>query len=173
MSSIAIYVALSKSLFAIAMVNGIFSLVCALFYVFMGAPDVALTESAIGAGLSTTLSLLTIFITKSNGNSYIHLNINRTNTKYTIIVICLLAIIFIILVIGLLYFPLFGNVNNPPVNETYFAYVTQSYNVYKVPNIVTIILGSFRGFDTLGETLVIFTAAIAVIALIRQGRVKK
>ena len=39
-----------------------------------------------------------------------------------------------------------------------------------VPNIVTVVLASYRGFDTLGETSVIFTAGIAVMLLLRGRR---
>ena len=38
-----------------------------------------------------------------------------------------------------------------------------------VPNMVTSVLASYRGYDTLGEVAVIFTAAIAVLALIGRG----
>lgn len=39
-----------------------------------------------------------------------------------------------------------------------------------MPNIVTAVLASYRGFDTLGETTVVFTAASAVILLLAGGR---
>ena len=37
-----------------------------------------------------------------------------------------------------------------------------------VPNMVTAILADYRGYDTLGETTVIFTACVAVILLLRR-----
>jgi len=39
-----------------------------------------------------------------------------------------------------------------------------------VPNIVTAILADYRGFDTLGETIVIFTAGIGVLLLLKGLR---
>jgi multicomponent Na+:H+ antiporter subunit B len=39
-----------------------------------------------------------------------------------------------------------------------------------VPNVVTAVLASFRGYDTLGETTVVFTAGAGVIALLRRRR---
>ncbi|MDH4294558.1 MAG: cation:proton antiporter, partial [Betaproteobacteria bacterium] len=42
-----------------------------------------------------------------------------------------------------------------------------------VPNVVTAVLASYRGFDTLGETTVVFTAGIGVIALLRRRRRKE
>jgi multicomponent Na+:H+ antiporter subunit B len=40
-------------------------------------------------------------------------------------------------------------------------------NEVEVPNVVTAVLASFRGYDTLGETTVVFTAGAGVIALLR------
>ena len=39
-----------------------------------------------------------------------------------------------------------------------------------VPNVVTAVLASYRGFDTLGEVTVIFTAGIGVLALLGFAR---
>ena len=39
-----------------------------------------------------------------------------------------------------------------------------------VPNIVTAVLASYRGYDTLGETTVVFTAGAGVVALLRRRR---
>ena len=40
-----------------------------------------------------------------------------------------------------------------------------------MPNVVTSVLASYRGYDTLGEVTVIFTAAVAVMMLLggRKG----
>ena len=38
------------------------------------------------------------------------------------------------------------------------------------PNIVTAILADFRGYDTLGETMVVFTAGLAVFLVLGRGR---
>ena len=37
------------------------------------------------------------------------------------------------------------------------------------PNVVTSILASYRGYDTFGETVVIYTAGIAVLVLLYDG----
>ena len=43
-------------------------------------------------------------------------------------------------------------------------------NETDVPNVVTAVLASFRGYDTLGETTVVFTAGAGVIALLRRRK---
>jgi multicomponent Na+:H+ antiporter subunit B len=47
-------------------------------------------------------------------------------------------------------------------------YVEEGYHETEVPNMVTYILADYRGYDTLGETAVIFTAGVAVILLLRR-----
>ena len=39
----------------------------------------------------------------------------------------------------------------------------------QVPNLVTAILADFRGYDTLGETVVIFTGGLAVLLVLMRG----
>jgi len=51
-------------------------------------------------------------------------------------------------------------------------YVENAYYDANTPNMVTVILADYRGFDTLGETVVIFTAGV-VVALILMGRRKE
>lgn len=39
-----------------------------------------------------------------------------------------------------------------------------------IPNLVSAILADFRGYDTLGETFVIFTAGLAVVLVLQRSR---
>ena len=50
------------------------------------------------------------------------------------------------------------------------SYIEGSENDIAVPNIVTAILASYRGYDTLGEVAVIFTAGMGVIILLGRRR---
>jgi multicomponent Na+:H+ antiporter subunit B len=46
-------------------------------------------------------------------------------------------------------------------------YIEKTPEEIGVPNVITAVLASYRGFDTLGETTVIFTAGLSVIMLLR------
>ena len=48
-------------------------------------------------------------------------------------------------------------------------YIEESPREIGIPNVVTSVLASYRGYDTLGETAVVFTAGIAVLVLIGRG----
>lgn len=50
------------------------------------------------------------------------------------------------------------------------TYIEQSVWDMKTPNVVTAVLADYRGYDTLGETLVILTAGLAVMLIIPRGR---
>jgi multicomponent Na+:H+ antiporter subunit B len=49
-------------------------------------------------------------------------------------------------------------------------YILGSRNDIGIPNIVTSVLASYRGYDTFGETIVVFTAGIAVLVLLQNKK---
>ena len=49
-------------------------------------------------------------------------------------------------------------------------YLNDSLRETGVPNVVTAVLASYRGYDTFGETTVVFTAGAGLIALLRRTR---
>jgi len=74
-------------------------------------------------------------------------------------------------------FPDFGDPRSPanagvaggaPSASLY--YIENTYRDTKVPNLVTAILADYRGYDTLFETVVIFTAGMAIFAILRVVR---
>ena len=73
------------------------------------------------------------------------------------------------LIYGTLDMPAFGSADAPIHLHVAPAYIERTPIDTGVPNIVTAVLASYRGYDTLGETAVIFTAAIAVLLLLGAG----
>ena len=71
------------------------------------------------------------------------------------------------------YLPEFGSAENPAVNEVYIRYVEQGMEETAALNIVAAVLFSYRSFDTLGEALMLFTAAIGVIILMKEEKSEK
>jgi len=66
--------------------------------------------------------------------------------------------------------PDWGDPHSPASLHVSPRYIEKSLQETAVPNIVTAVLADYRGYDTLGETAVIFTAAVACILLIRRTR---
>ena len=67
-------------------------------------------------------------------------------------------------------FPAWGDPTSRP--STYLSphYITKTYEETHVPNMVTAVLADYRGYDTLFETAVIFTAGMAVLLILRRRR---
>ncbi len=77
-----------------------------------------------------------------------------------------------LLIYGTFDFPACGNPEAPACYNVSAYYIDKAMEETSVPNIVTAILADYRGFDTMFETAVIFSAAIACFFLLRQTRRK-
>lgn len=75
-----------------------------------------------------------------------------------------------VLVYGTLDMPGWGDPGSPASTHVSPYYLTRSLEQTATPNVVTSILADYRGYDTLGETTVIFTAGMACILLLRRNR---
>lgn len=158
-----------SNLFATVMLYGIFSLLSAGLFVVMDAPDVAFTEAAVGAGISTVLMLATLaLIRKPNQSSYNE----APQTHLPWLPLIVVAITGSAIVYGTWDIPGFGVADTPAQTHVARYYIENAMPETGVPNIVTAVLASYRGFDTLGEVTVIFTAAVAVMLLIGGKRPK-
>ena len=153
----ALAVVRAHSLFATAMLSGVFSLLSALLLVTLDAVDVAFTEAAVGAGISTVLMLGTLALTA---------RFERPPSHSPVIPLFVVFVTGAALVYGTLDMPKFGDPNAPAQTHVYPDYIERSQHEIGVPNIVTAILASYRGYDTMGETAVVFTAGIGVLLLI-------
>jgi multicomponent Na+:H+ antiporter subunit B len=67
--------------------------------------------------------------------------------------------------------PPVGDADSPANSRKEVAehYLEKSGHEVGPPNVVTSVLGDYRGYDTMGETTVIFTAALCVLMLLRQS----
>ncbi|AUO54671.1 DUF4040 domain-containing protein [Ehrlichia canis] len=138
----------------------IFSFLMALLYLIMDAPDVAITEASVGGGISTVLMLMALSLIGKNEGK-VHFNI-----KIFPVIIALGMFISLMYVIPDL--PVFGDPNSFAKNHVASYYLKNTYNNIGIPNVVTAILASFRGYDTLGETVVIFTASLGISLLLAK-----
>lgn len=75
-----------------------------------------------------------------------------------------------LLLYGTIDMPDWGDPHSPASIHVSPRYIEKTVEETAVPNVVTSVLADYRGYDTLGETVVIFTAAMACILLIRRPR---
>lgn len=76
----------------------------------------------------------------------------------------------LVLIYGTVDFPTFGDPAAPHYRHVVPRWIQHSEDESGVPNIVTAGLANYRGYDTLFETSVIFTAGITVILLLRTRK---
>lgn len=151
-----------RNLFAVVILGGIYSFLMASVLIVLDAVDVAMTEASVGAGISTVLMLSVLYLTKADEYPPLHSNV----------IPLLLAVMTAgFLIYGTLDLPPFGIADTPVHQHVAPRYLAKSIEETMVPNVVTSVLASYRGYDTLGETTVIFTAGISVLMLLR-GRKK-
>lgn len=150
-----------RDLFAVVMMFGIYSFVAALLFLVLDAVDVAFTEAAVGAGVTTVLMLSTLHLTERYENA----SKRRSAIALIVVVITGGALVY-----GTLDFPSLGSADAPAQQHIAPAYLQQTPDQIGIPNVVTAVLASYRGYDTLGETLVIFSAGIAVMLLFGSAR---
>jgi len=75
-----------------------------------------------------------------------------------------------VLIYGTLDMPRYGDPSAPIHHHVAPRYLEKSGKEVGPPNVVTSVLASYRGYDTMGEAFVIFTAAVGVLALIGRSR---
>jgi multicomponent Na+:H+ antiporter subunit B len=155
---IAVTIIRLKDLFAAVMLAGIFSLLSASLFTVMDAVDVAFTEAAVGAGISTILMIATIALTRRQEVP----EHNRPNPIALVVVLLTGAA----LVYATFDMPRYGDPDAPIHHHVAPHYIEETGHEIGVPNIVTAVLASYRGYDTWGETTVIFTACVAVLLLL-------
>jgi len=150
-------IARMRSLFAVAMLTSIYSLLSAAVFVVLDAVDVALTEAAVGAGFSTIVMLAAVSLTSEHEQAPKH----RALLPLLVVVATGAALIY-----GTLDMPRYGDPGAPVHQHVMPAYIQGTPAEIGVPNVVTAVLASYRGYDTLGEVTVIFTAGVGVLILL-------
>ena len=136
-------------------------MVCATIFFISDAVDVALTEAAVGAGISTLLFIKVL----DNIDDTLPKNAARDLSSF--ILFFLLSIILISFSLNFPEFGLSSITSNAPSTQ---YYLNQSQVDIGIPNVVTSILAGYRAFDTLGEVLVIFIAGISVLGILREEK---
>ena len=147
-----------RSLFGIVMLQGVYSLVSAAWFVSLDAVDVAFTEAAVGAGVSTVLMLSAMLLADRKSTP---VPMRRQLGALTVVVLAGAAMLY---AVGDM--PAFGDVNSPANAYVGMDYLAKTAEEIKIPNVVTAVLASYRGYDTFGETVVIFAAGLGVLMLL-------
>lgn len=162
---IAVAVLMIRHLLGMIMLFGLYSLLVAGLFVVLDAPDVAFTEAAVGTGISTVLMLVTLAAIRGTHEAKV-----TKQKKIAPLVISLSmggALIY-----GIHDISKLGSPDAPPHQHVGKYYIEKGKKDTGVPNLVTAVLASYRGFDTLGEVTVVLTAGLGVLMLLRREKLR-
>lgn len=148
------------SLIETVITMSVFSLLLSLCYLLMDAPDVAMTEVALGSCLSTCVLLNFIKIVDAPPQP----------VKQTRIIMASSLCLLFIAVLSWASFdlPEYGAENSAMQNHISKYYIENTKSDTGLQSLVAAILASYRGYDTLGETSVILIAGLAALLILND-----
>jgi len=161
LAATAVIIVRMRSLFAAVMLTGIYSFLGASWMLVLDAPDVAFTEAAVGAGVATIFMLGTLALTGRE---------SKGPTGRTALPLAVVILTGAVLVYGTFDMPHYADPEAPIQQYPSPSYVERTEHDIHVPNVITAVLGSYRGYDTFGEVAVVFTAGVGVMLLLRGKR---
>lgn len=156
-----------NDLLSVTIILGAYSLIMAIVWTRLNAVDVAFTEASVGAGVTAMLTIAALSRTtrmEEEKEARKRYGLGRL-LPFLIVVLTSAALIY-----GAMDMPDFEDPNAPQQIHVAPRYIEKSYEESGVPNMVTAVLANYRGYDTLGETTVIFTAGISVVLLLRRKK---
>ncbi|QCC52803.1 DUF4040 domain-containing protein [Halapricum salinum] len=153
--------AVMKDVLASVIAFAAYSLGVSVIWVVLQAPDVGLTEAAVGAGIMTILFLLALSNTVRPSHEQFFESIRlRTALGVGAFVLVMAATVPALPEIG----------SSAPVSTGVVTeyYIVNAYPETQVHNAVTAVLAAYRGFDTLGEAVVVFAAGAVALGVLRR-----
>ena len=156
---VAVLTAMARDALAAVVVFGAYSLGLAILWLVFRAPDVGLTEAAVGAGVTTSLLLVALGRTGWAGlGPSFSLSFDARSLVGPVAVVLALS----------LTLPALSPVGDPeaPGFGGASAYYLANAGSLGIENVVTAVLVVYRGFDTFGEVAVVFAAGVATLVVL-------
>ena len=147
----------TENLFVAVMLTSIFSLLMAANFFILDAADVALTEAAVGAGVTTVVFLSALALTASR---------ERPDHSGRGLVLVSVGVLAVLIIYATFDKPRLGDPEAPVHQHVAPWYLEETRQSVDIPNVVTAVLGSFRAYDTLGEVFVVFAACVGVLFIL-------
>lgn len=171
----AIAVAFTKRNLTAIIIFTTYSLVMSILWIVIKSPDLAITEAAVGAGITSLLFYITL---RDVGELASTTKIKKrkkskkteSNLAYNFFSILFTLGIVSILLYTISFLPEQGGFNVPALNEVFDRYVSSGVEETGAINIVAAVILDYRAFDTFGEATMLFTATMGVVSLLRKKK---
>ena len=157
----------ARNLYAAMIAMSVYSALMAIGFSVLEAVDVSFTEAVVGSSISTILVMLLL-------RRVDPFSLTQSSRVRKLLGACAALGITAVFLYGLSGIAPFGDPQAPPQVHVSPYYVENSMTDMKTPNTVTTVLAGYRGFDTLIETAVVLTAALACMLIlgIRDTRIR-
>lgn len=155
----------TADLLASVVVFGAFSFFSAMFFASLGALDVAFTEAAVGAAITTVLFAAVIRRTGRRSTPAARPAGRATAPAVALAFVCAGAA----LLWSAVRLPPVGEATSPAARHVSPRFIEQGPGETGSPNMVTGVLADYRGYDTLGETVVIFAGGLACLLILGRS----
>ena len=172
----ALAVAFTKKNLSAVIIFTVYSLVMSIVWVLIESPDLAITEAAVGAGI-TSLLFYVLLSSTDELKEFENIKYRKKKQKqgknkkaYNFFGITFTVLIIVLLLITVNSLPPYGGVDNPAVNEVFNRYVSEGVNETGALNLVAAVILDYRAFDTFGEAIMLFTSTMAVVGLLRKNK---
>lgn len=158
-AALAVALARVRNLFStLALLSALSGFVVVTFSL-LGAVDVAFMEAVVGVAVSTMFLMALLRRVDAT-------RVSRRSKPGRLLAALVAAAVGGALLVGVSALPKFGDPMSPASMYVSSEYIERSVEDMRTPNVVTAVLADYRGFDTLVETAVVLTAAVACVLLL-------
>jgi len=169
---------LAKQLMATIIIFAAYCTVKSIVWIMLAAPDLAITEAAVGTGISSILFFVVLKHVLVVKKEHLELEECKSRQKpkrdsgffryfYKTACISIGLGLTGVLVYTASALPPFGDPSNPTNNEVPRKFIEDGIQDTGALNVVASMLFDYRAFDTLGEACVLIAAVCAVLILLR------
>lgn len=144
----------AKNILVVSLLNSTFSLFTVIMYLLLDAPDVAMTEAAV----SVLASVFSIYAIRA-----LYLPPYNFEDSFKPLLFLLFLGLASLLIYASCDLPKFGDAAAISHQKVAAYYLENTAKDINIPSIVAAILASYRGYDTLLETLVILIGGVSVL----------
>jgi multicomponent Na+:H+ antiporter subunit B len=157
----------SRNLLSSVLFFGAFSFFVVIVYTLLGAPDVAFTEAIIGVSVATVFFVAGLHRTREAEPPPGEENGRPAVPRW----LGLAAVLFLggALLLALRDLPRVGDPASPASTHVSPRFIERAQEETGTANFVTAVLADYRGYDTLGETVVVFGAAVAALLVLTRS----
>lgn len=171
----AIAVAFTKRNLTAIIIFTTYSLVMSILWILIKSPDLAITEAAVGTGITSLLFYITLrdvgeLVSTTKVKKRKKSKKTESNLAYNFFSILFTLGIVSILLYTINFLPEQGGFNVPALNEVFDRYVSSGVEETGAINIVAAVILDYRAFDTFGEATMLFTATMGVVSLLRKKK---